>query len=159
LIFKYDAVICGDQTNLKLSYMANLQLKLSELMNQKNVTISDIEKTTGLNKNTINSILTGASKNPTANTLRAITKALDVSLEFILSDEEMNIDALNKDQMKIFSEVTSATIDIIIDKDLSFTINKLNTLVKEIYQYSVKINPPYIDERFINWIVDKHNKS
>ena len=139
--------------------MANLQLKLSELMTQKNITISDIEKLTGLNKNTINSILTGASKNPTANTLRAIAKALDVSLEFILSDEEMNIDGLNKDQMKIFSEVTSATINIIIDKDLSFTIDKLNALVKEIYQYSVKINPPYIDDRFIHWIVDKHNKS
>ena len=139
--------------------MANLQLKLSELMTQKNVTISDIEKTTGLNKNTINSILTGASKNPTANTLRAIAKALDVSLEFILSDDETNIDALNKDQMKIFSDVTSATINIIIDKYLSFTIDKLNSLIKEIYQYSVKINPPYIDDRFINWIVDKHNKS
>ena len=139
--------------------MANLQLKLSELMTQKNVTISDIENTTGLNKNTINSILTGASKNPTANTLRAIAKALDVSLEFILSDEEMNIEGLNKDQMKIFSEVTSATINIIIDKELSFTIDKLNALIKEIYQYSVKINPPYIDDRFINWIVDKHNKS
>ena len=139
--------------------MANLQLKLSELMTQKNVTVLDIEKTTGLNKSTINSILTGASKNPTANTLRAIAKALDVSLEFILSDEEMNIDGLNKDQMKIFSEVTSATINIIIDKELSFTIDKLNALVKEIYQYSVKINPPYIDDRFIHWIVDKHNKS
>ncbi len=139
--------------------MANLQLKLSELMTQKNVTVSDIEKTTGLNKNTINSILTGASKNPTANTLRSIAKALDVSLEFILSDEEMNIDGLNKDQMKIFSEVTSATIDIIINKDLKFTIDKLHVLIKEIYQYSVKINPPFIDERFINWIVDKHNKS
>ena len=139
--------------------MASLQLKLSELMTQKNVTIADIEKTTGLNKNTINSILTGASKNPTANTLRAIAKALDVSLEFILSDDEMNIDGLNKDQMKIFSEVTSATINIIIDKELSFTIDKLNALIKEIYQYSVKINPPYIDDRFINWIVDKHNKS
>ena len=139
--------------------MANLQLKLSELMTQKNVTISDIEKTTGLNKNTINSILTGASKNPSANTLRSIAKALDVSLEFILSDDEMNIEALNKDQMKIFSEVTNATINIIIDKDLNFTIDKLNALVKEIYQYSVKINPPYIDDRFIHWIVDKHNKS
>ena len=139
--------------------MANLQLKLSELMTQKNVTVLDIEKTTGLNKSTINSILTGASKNPTANTLRTIAKALDVSLEFILSDEEMNIDGLNKDQMKIFSEVTSATINIIIDKELSFTIDKLNALIKEIYQYSVKINPPYIDDRFINWIVDKHNKS
>jgi len=139
--------------------MANLQLKLSELMTQKNVTISDIEKTTGLNKNTINSILTGASKNPSANTLRSIAKALDVSLEFILSDDEMNIEALNKDQMKIFSEVTNATINIIIDKDLNFTIDKLNALIKEIYQYSVKINPPYIDDRFIHWIVDKHNKS
>ena len=139
--------------------MVILQLKLSELMTQKNVTITDIEKTTGLNKNTINSILTGASKNPTANTLRAIAKALDVSLEFILSDEEMNIEGLNKDQMRIFSEATASTINIIIDKDLRFTIDKINTLIKEIYQYSVKINPPYIDERFINWIVDKHNKS
>ena len=71
----------------------------------------------------------------------------------------MNIDGLNKDQMKIFSEVTSATIDIIINKDLKFMIDKLHVLIKEIYQYSVKINPPFIDERFINWIVDKHNKS
>jgi putative transcriptional regulator len=139
--------------------MANLQLKLSELMTQKNITISDIEKLTGLNKNTINSILTGASKNPTANTLRAIAKALDVSLEFILSDNEINIDALDKNQMKIFSEVTSKTIDIIINKNLSFTIDKLNSLIKEIYQYSVKVDPPYIDERFIHWIIDKHNKS
>jgi len=123
------------------------------------LSISDIEKLTGLNKNTINSILTGASKNPTANTLRAIAKALDVSLEFILSDNEINIDALDKNQMKIFSEVTSKTIDIIINKNLSFTIDKLNSLIKEIYQYSVKVDPPYIDERFIHWIIDKHNKS
>ena len=139
--------------------MSNLQLKISELMTQKNVTVTDIEKKSGLNKNTINSILTGASKNPTANTLRAIAKTLDVSLEFILSDEEMDIAGLNKDQMKLFSEVTSATIDMIIDKDLSFTIDKLNALIKEIYQYSTKINPPCVDVRFINWIVDKHNKS
>ena len=105
--------------------MANLQLKLSEIMTQKKMTLLDIEKTTGLNKNTINSILTGASKNPSANTLRIIAKALDVSLESILSDDEVKIGELNKDQMKIFSEVTSATINIIIDKDLTFTIDKL----------------------------------
>ncbi len=137
--------------------MANLQLKLSEIMTQKKMTLSDIEKTTGLNKNTINSILTGASKNPSANTLSIIAKVLDVSLESILSDDEVKIGELNKDQMKIFSDVTSATINIIIDKDLTFTIDKLYSLIKEIYQYSVKINPPYIDDRFIHWIVDKHN--
>ena len=139
--------------------MANLQLKLSEMMSQKKLTLSDIEKTTGLNKNTINSILTGASKNPSANTLRSIARALDVSLESILSDNEVNIDALNKEQMKIFSEVTDATINVIIEKDLSFTIDKLNTLIKEIYQYAIKIDPPCIDDRFIHWIVDKYTKS
>ena len=138
--------------------MANLQLKLNELMTQKNISIADIEKTSGVNKNTINSILTGASKNPGANTLRSIAKALDVSLESLLSDDEMNIEGLSKDQMKVFTEVTNATINIIIDKDLSFTIDKLNALIKEIYQYSIKISPPYIDNNFINWIVDKYNK-
>ncbi len=137
--------------------MPNLQLKLSEIMTQKKMTLLDIEKTTGLNKNTINSILTGASKNPSANTLSIIAKVLDVSLESILSDDEVKIGELNKDQMKIFSDVTSATINIIIDKDLTFTIDKLYSLIKEIYQYSVKINPPCIDDRFIHWIVDKHN--
>lgn len=139
--------------------MPNLQLKLSDMMSQKNITISDIEKATGLNKNTINSILTGASKNPSANTLKLIAQALDVSLESILSDDEINIGALNKEQMKVFSDVTNATINIIIEKDLSFTVDKLTSLIKEIYQYSVKINPPYIDDRFIHWIVDKYNKS
>lgn len=139
--------------------MASLQLKLSELMAQKNISISDIEKTTGINKSTISNILSGTSKNPTANTLRAIANALDVSLEFILSDEEININVLDKDQMKIFKSVTSTAIDIIIDKDLYFPIDKLNSIIKEIYQYSVATNPPYIDDRFIYWIVDKYNKS
>ena len=139
--------------------MSHFQFKISELMNQKKMTVSDIEKTTGLNKNTINSILNGASKNPSASTLRSIAKALDVSLETILSDDEMNIDSLTKEQMKIFSEVTTATVNIIIAKDLNFTIDKLHSLIKEIYQYSIKISPPYIDDRFIHWIVDKYNKA
>ncbi len=138
--------------------MSNLQLKLSEIMTQKSVTVSDIEKTTGLNKNTINSILSGTSKNPSANTLRSIAKALDVSLESILSDEEINVEALSKAQMQIYIEVTEATIKIITEKDFSFTIDKISSLIKEVFQYSIKIDPPYIDERFINWIVDKYNK-
>ena len=100
--------------------------------------------------------MTGASRNPSANTLRSIAKALDVSLEFILSDDEMDIDALNKDRMEVFSDVTNATINVIIDKDLSFTIDKLNALIKEMHQCSIKINPPFIDERFVHWIIDKH---
>jgi len=64
--------------------MTNLNKKLSQLMNQKNISAGDIEKTTGLNKNTIYSILTGHSKNPGVHNLQLIAKALNVTLESLL---------------------------------------------------------------------------
>lgn len=137
--------------------MANLQLRLSELMGRKNITPTEIEKKTGLNKNTITSILTGASKNPSANTLRSIATSLDVSLEFLLSDNNINIDALTTEQLKLFSEVTTATVNFIIEEKISFSFNKLMTVIKEVYDYTLKKQS--IDKIFIDWTVGKHVKS
>ena len=109
--------------------MVNLQIRLFELMTHKNMSMADIEKSTGLNKNTLNSILSGMSKNPTANTLKSIAKALDVSLEDILSDKKLDFETLTKDQMRIFSEVTKETIDTIIEKDIIFTLDKICALI------------------------------
>ena len=139
--------------------MASLHRKISDLMAQKRITPLEIEKSTGLNKNTVYSIINGTSKNPSAHTLQLIAKALDVSLESILTDgEEYKLDLLSKEQIKIFKDATNATIDIILQKDVTFTIDKLNALIKEIYMYAVKKYPPDINERFIDWTVDKHYK-
>lgn len=137
--------------------MANLQLRLSELMTKKNITPTEIERKTGLNKNTITSILTGASRNPSANTLRSIATSLDVSLEFLLSDNNINIDALTTEQLKLFSEVTTATVNFIIEEKVSFSFNKLVTVIKEVYDYTLKKQS--VDKIFIDWTVGKHVKS
>ena len=137
--------------------MANLQLRLSELMSRKNITPTEIEKKTGLNKNTITSILTGASKNPSANTLRSIATSLDVSLEFLLSDNNINIDALTTEQLQLFSEVTTATVNFIIEEKISFSFSKLMAVIKEVYDYTLKKQS--IDKIFIDWTVGKHVKS
>jgi transcriptional regulator with XRE-family HTH domain len=137
--------------------MANLQLRLSELMSRKNITPTEIEKKTGLNKNTITSILTGASKNPSANTLRSIATSLDVSLEFLLSDNNINIDALTTEQLQLFSEVTTATVNFIIEEKINFSFSKLMAVIKEVYDYTLKKQS--IDKIFIDWTVGKHVKS
>ena len=136
--------------------MSKLQFKLSELMTKKKITPTDIERKTGLNKNTITSILTGTSKNPSANTLRSIATALDVSLEFILSDGDISIDALTPEQLKLFSEATTATVNFIIEEKIKFSFNKLITVIKEVYDYTLKKQS--IDKIFIDWTVGKHAK-
>lgn len=136
--------------------MTNVQAKINELMTQKKITVLDIEKNTGINRNTIYSILSGTSKNPSASNLQLIAKALGVSLQAILMDEaEIGSDRLNRNQMETFRDVTAATINIIIEKNKEMPLDKIVSLIKEVYLYSIKLDPPSIDNRFIDWLIDK----
>ena len=139
--------------------MTNLQAKLNQLMTEKKITAVDIERETGLNRNTVYSIIAGHSKNPSAHNLQLIAKALNVNLESILIGyEDIQLDSLSHKQIKAYLDATSATIEIILEKKLNFSLNKLTSLIKEVYQYSLKVDPPSIDTRFIHWIIDKYNK-
>lgn len=137
--------------------MAQLQTKLSELMAEKKIRPIDIEKSTGLNRNTVYSIVSGSSKSPSVHNLQLIAKALNVSLESILiGGGDFKLDSLSSEQMIVFAKATDATIKIMVEKDLNVSLDKLISLIKEVYQYSIKIDPPTIDERFIHWVIDKY---
>ncbi|WP_341763799.1 helix-turn-helix transcriptional regulator [Candidatus Tisiphia endosymbiont of Beris chalybata] len=137
--------------------MVSVNNKINELMTQKRISAIDIEKTTGLNRNTIYSIISGTSKNPSAHTLQLIAKALDVSLDSIfIEEEEFKGELLSMEQMEIFSNATSATIEILIERNLNFPFTNLIDLIKEVYQYSLKKQS--VDSTFINWMVDKYQK-
>ena len=133
----------------------NISTKISELMAQKNISVADIQKSTGLNKNTIYGIISGNSKNPAAQNLQLITRVLGVSLESILIDEtRFNFDNLTDKQLQAFSDATVMTIKTIIKKNQSYHLELLLSLIIKVYQYSIKIDPPAIDERFIHWLID-----
>ncbi|WP_341756974.1 MULTISPECIES: helix-turn-helix domain-containing protein [unclassified Candidatus Tisiphia] len=136
--------------------MANLQTKLSSLMTQKNMNAVDIEKKTGLSRNTVYSILYGSSKNPSANNLQLIAKALDISLEALVVNSEINFEVLTVDQMKIFSKATSSTINMLIEKNLNFSFINLTALINEVYEYALKKQS--VDSTFIDWMIDKYHK-
>jgi transcriptional regulator with XRE-family HTH domain len=136
--------------------MVNLQIKLNSLMIQKNINAVEIEKKTGISRNTVYSILYGSSKNPSATNLQLIAKALDVNLEALVVDNEVNLEVMTVDQMKIFSKSTSVTINMLTEKNLNFSFTNLTALIKEVYEYSLKKQS--VDNTFINWMIDKYHK-
>ncbi|WP_375330207.1 helix-turn-helix domain-containing protein [Candidatus Tisiphia endosymbiont of Nemotelus uliginosus] len=136
--------------------MVNLQIKLNSLMIQKNINAVEIEKKTGISRNTVYSILYGSSKNPSATNLQLIAKALDVNLEALVVDNEVNLEVMTVDQMKIFSKSTSVTINMLTEKNLNFSFANLTALIKEVYEYYLKKQS--VDNTFINWMIDKYHK-
>ncbi len=137
--------------------MKTLQEKISHLMTERKINAIDIEKETGLNRNTVYSIIAGNSKNPNVYTLHHIAAALGVTLESLLIDEEVvPISNLSNEQMKAFDSATHITINTIISKKLNFPLPKLISIIKEVYQYSLKSNPPSVDDKFADWLLDKY---
>ncbi|WP_341749561.1 helix-turn-helix transcriptional regulator [Candidatus Tisiphia endosymbiont of Sialis lutaria] len=136
--------------------MVNLQTKLNSLMIQKNINAVEIEKKTGISRNTVYSILYGSSKNPSATNLQLIAKALDVNLEALVVDNEVNLEVMTVDKMKIFSKATSLTINILTERNLNFLFSNLTALIKEVYEYALKKQS--VDNTFIDWMIDKYHK-
>ncbi|MDC0864357.1 helix-turn-helix transcriptional regulator [Rickettsiaceae bacterium] len=137
--------------------MSSLPKKISQLMTNKKINAVDIERETGLNRNTVYSIVAGSSKNPSAQNLQLIAQALGVTLESILMDEEeMRINSLSEQQMQAFAATTSATVNIIVANKLNFSLDKLISIIREVYKYTLKATPPSVDERFIDWLLDKY---
>lgn len=141
--------------------MSSFQLKLAEIMEKKGLNATELERKTGISRNTIHNFMTGAATNPTTNTLRSISEALGVKFEFMLveNNNELDVNTLTNQQMKVLEEATTATINIVIEKNMSFSFEKLSELIKEVFLYAIKVNPPVVEERFIQWMIEKHNSN
>lgn len=136
--------------------MTSLQKKINNLMSQKNMSAIDIERETGLNKNTVYSITTGASKNPSASTLMLLSKALNISLEdLVLNSEGSSKEkTLSKQEMLAYAEATSTLVESIIKRKREVTMSRLLTIINDSYKYALEVNPPSVDMRYLNHILD-----
>lgn len=116
----------------------------------------DIERETGLNKNTVYSITTGASKNPSASTLMLLSKALNISLEdLVLNSEGSSKEkTLSKQEMLAYAEATSTLVESIIKRKREVTMSRLLTIINDSYKYALEVNPPSVDMRYLNHILD-----
>ena len=150
-------------TNINLEYVMNIQARLSDLMSQKKMTLKDLEKKSQVPLKSVASILNGASKNPTGRTLRAIAQALDVSLEQMLSEDLSHLELLNNKELVLYKKCCEAFINVVIDKKSKLHLDKISTLIKEVYDYSLGLydqsDEYQIDSNFIDWVLKKNKSS
>ena len=138
--------------------MLTLRKNLSNLLEQKNISIASLERKTGLNRSSINNVLTGASRHPSVKTLQIIAKALDISVESMMENNDANFEILNEIQLKAFLQSSSVAVHKLIEKDSKITIDQLIDIVREIYSYSIRQSPASIDNNFVDWLIDKKVK-
>lgn len=140
--------------------MISLQARLEQLMSKKNMTSSDLQRKSNIPIKSISSILNGTSKNPTVKTLKAISEALNITLEQMLSDDLVSLDGLNRDQLQLYSKSCNVLIDTLIENNYQFSIDKVSSMIKEVYEYSLDVNNPLenyqIDQKFIDWLIRKN---
>jgi transcriptional regulator with XRE-family HTH domain len=141
----------------------NIQARLADLMSKKKMTLRDVEKKSLVPLKSVASILNGASKNPTGKTLKAIAQALDISLEQMLSEDLSHLELLSDQELTLYKKCCEAFITVVIDKQSKLHLDKVSTLIKEIYDYSLGLynqsDEYQIDSNFIDWVLKKNKSS
>jgi transcriptional regulator with XRE-family HTH domain len=140
--------------------MQDLQNRLRDLMNKKAVTAARLEKLTGVNRNTIYSITAGTSKNPSAQNLKLIAEGLGISLNSLITGGiEPNEENLSSKQIQLYQDSTNSIINYVIKKKLTLPLEKLISLINEVYNYSSETEPYLVDNKFVRWIIDQYLNS
>lgn len=135
----------------------NLSDIVNYLMRIKNKTPIIIEKETGLNQNTIYSITAGKNHNPSLSTLKLLALGLEVGVErFITNDySDEEDEKLSFDKMRAFVDTASATIQKLEEMNKNITMHQMLKLINDFYEYSIGVEPPSVDTRYINHMLEK----
>ncbi len=138
--------------------MANVVLKqnLQKILENRGWSVALLEKKVGVAKQqSIQNIFRGLSKNPSIELVYGISKALNISIEELLTDTEdttiKNYDLFSDVCFKVIKEIKE-------QKSIKLSPKKLFSIVEEVYLYSTKMNCTDVDPTFVKWTVMKYYK-
>jgi len=128
---------------------------INRLLKERSWRVADIDNKIGQGR-PLKNILNGASKNPTIEILKSIAQAFNVEIQELLIEQDdiqsVNLDLLSDTYSKVIKEIEP------LCKSVKVTHNNITTLVKESYEYSLKLQLNSADINFINWIIQKYYK-
>jgi transcriptional regulator with XRE-family HTH domain len=132
-------------------------------MDISNITIPALERKAGVKTNAVRNILTGRSKNPNIDTLKAIARALECSLEELIASEQTEGNLISETRLAkvedttLYVQIVDNVLKEYNKKNIAPTISKLNIVVLEIYSY-LHSKKKAIDVDFIEWMVERNLK-
>ena len=81
-----------------MNYCEIFAQRICELCRERGITINKLATFSGLKQSTINNIICGASKNPTAKTLHMIAIAFNMTLAEFLDFEALNAYSFDEEE-------------------------------------------------------------
>ncbi len=146
--------------------MSALINQLRTRMQEKHLSIAELERRAGVNKSAVKNILTGQSKKPNAETLFHVSQVLGCTIEDLLEvswKNTNNTDNSSQNQMDsdlikdpvFLQKTTQSILDLVNEKNQEVTFDTLSFMIKELYQYSMKTSYPNVDVNFAIWLLDR----
>jgi transcriptional regulator with XRE-family HTH domain len=132
---------------------ATIKSNINRLLKERSWKVADLENKIGRGR-PVHNILNGSSKNPTIEILKLIAQAFNIEIQDLLIEQDdirsVNLPLLSDTYAKVIQEIDH------LSKSITFTHNNVMLLVKETYEYSLKLKLECADVNFIKWLIQKH---
>lgn len=135
-------------------------------MEEKNLSIAELERRAGLSIHSVRNILKGRIKKPSAQSLQAIAEALECSIIDLMNDgahsSVMLPHELERKYKKspllecpdLMVDCASTVLKLVTEASHKITVDEFLDIVRKVYFYSSKEEPRTLDMRFTEWLIE-----
>ena len=136
----------------------DLPQKISFLLKQKNLNISELEKNSGLSNSVVSNIINGRTKSPSAEVLCKIATNLGCSVNYLLSELTVNPIDIGAIKINYFlcAEAAIRLSDYLIKAEFSLSVHDFFSCAFDIYTFATESGQIYIDDHFVKWSAKKY---
>lgn len=136
--------------------MTKLAQIIRHKLKEKRLSAHALEKLAGLRSSAVHNILQGRSKNPTLQTLQAISSALDCSMQELVDNAENPAKQSDIEwDFALYEKAVQLTYRLFQEHNINLNKQKTLAYIDEIYNYSLSANIDDIDQRFAEWLLNK----
>lgn len=155
----------------------NIPSRVKQIMTVLDIGATEVANKGALPIESVRSILKGISKNPGAEMLKGLSKAFGCSIDFIVSSDEITLEALTQKNpatstpavspinIELYQDAILAVEDAARSKNLDLAGNPVlrKYYVNQAYELAIERAgkegvAPVIDQVFVSWIVGKDIK-
>ena len=135
---------------------AALQHKIRTYLTTHKLSVAGFERDAGLKTNVARNILRGQSKRPTGETLQAIAKAMGCTVQDLLNGKtEPDSSSILLENPELLMKALESTLKIASEKKYTLKIKQALLIAEQVYGFSLKKNPPIVDESFVEWLFEQ----
>jgi transcriptional regulator with XRE-family HTH domain len=141
---------------------AVLSKRIREKISLQLLPVSVLEREAGLKTNAIRNILLGNSKNPSAETVKAIASILNCSIDELLdttikpSENNRKHELLEIEYLTLYKDSVAEAVSLFEKHNKFAKYKDICFLSIEIYLFASKDKEKKVDKKFSEWLFSRH---